>query len=72
MPNPPEWPLPLILIYNIFEGASPPSSSYNFKLKYLKISRQNITNLISIFGAIHIGIMQAKFQASSFTGVGGE
>jgi len=35
-------------------------------------SRQNIKNLISNFGAIHVGIMHAKFQTSSFNGVGGE
>jgi len=33
---------------------------------------QNIKNLISNFGAIHVGIMHAKFQASSFTDVRGE
>jgi len=33
---------------------------------------QNIKNLIGNFGAIHVGIMHAKFQASSFTRVGGE
>jgi len=33
---------------------------------------QNIKNLISNFGAIYVGIMHAKFQASSFIGVGGE
>jgi len=35
-------------------------------------ARQNIKNLISNFGAIYVGIMHAKFQASSFTSVGGE
>jgi len=34
--------------------------------------RQNIENPIGNFGTIHVGIMYAKFQASSFTGVGGE
>jgi len=38
----------------------------------ISASRQNIKNLIGIFGAIHVGIMHANFQASSFTGVGGE
>jgi len=38
----------------------------------ISASRQNIKNLISNFGAIHVGIKRAKFQASSFTGVGGE
>jgi len=33
---------------------------------------QNIKNLIGNFGAIHVGIMRTKFQASSFNGVGGE
>jgi len=34
--------------------------------------RQNIKYLIGNFGAIHVGIMHAKFQASSFAGVGEE
>jgi len=34
-------------------------------------SRQNIKNLIINFGAIHVRINYANFQASSFTGVGG-
>jgi len=38
----------------------------------ISASRQNIKNLIGNFGAIHVGKMHAKFQASSFTGVGGE
>jgi len=33
---------------------------------------QNIKNMIGNFGAIHVGIMHAKLQASSFTDVGGE
>jgi len=32
--------------------------------------RQNIKNLIANFEAIHVGIQDAKFQATSFTGVG--
>jgi len=38
----------------------------------ISASRQNIKNLISNFGAIHVRILLGKFQASSFTGVGGE
>jgi len=48
----------------------------------ISASRQNIKNLIGNFGDIHVGIMHAKFQASSkvweenevasFTSVGGE
>jgi len=38
----------------------------------ISASSQNIKNLINNFGAIHVGIMYAKFQASSFTGVGGK
>jgi len=32
--------------------------------------KQNITNLVGNFGAIHMGIMHAKFQLSSFNGCG--
>jgi len=53
----------MILINNIFYGASPLSFLYNFKL---------IKNLIGNFETIHVGIMHAKFKASSFTGVRGE
>jgi len=35
-------------------------------------STPNIKNLICNFGAINVKIMHANFQASSFTGVGGE
>jgi len=38
----------------------------------ISASRQNIKNLMGNFGTIHVGIMQAKFQAFGFTGVGGE
>jgi len=34
-------------------------------------SKQNIKNLVGNFGAIHVWIMYAKFQLSSFNGVGG-
>jgi len=34
-------------------------------------SMQNIKNLVGNFGAIHVGVMHAKFQPSSFNGVGG-
>jgi len=37
----------------------------------ISTSRQNIQNLVGYFGAIHVRIMHANFQASSFTGVGG-
>jgi len=35
-------------------------------------SKQDIKNLVGKFGAIHVGLMHAKFQPSSFNGVGGE
>jgi len=38
----------------------------------ISASRQNIKNLDSNFEAIHVRIIPANFQASSFTGVGGE
>jgi len=38
----------------------------------ISASKQNTKNLIDNFGAIHVGIMHAKFQASRFTGLGGE
>jgi len=38
----------------------------------ISASRQNIINLVGNFQAIHVGNMPANFQASSFTGVGGE
>jgi len=38
----------------------------------ISASRQNIKNLIDNFRAIHVRIMHANFQVSSFTGVGGE
>jgi len=56
-------PTPLILINLVYY--------ITFNLK-ISASRQNIKNLISNFGAIYVGIMHDKFQASSFTGVGGE
>jgi len=34
-------------------------------------SKQNIKNLVGNFGDIHVGIMYAKFQSSSFNSVGG-
>jgi len=34
-------------------------------------SKQNVKNQIANFGAIHVGIMHAKFQPSTFNGVGG-
>jgi len=57
-------------------------TNYNFKV-YLGLihyetlnlnisaSRQNIKNLVNNFGVIHVRIMHANFQVSSFTGVGG-
>jgi len=38
----------------------------------ISASKQNIKNLICNFGAVYVRIMHAYFQASSFTGVGGE
>jgi len=38
----------------------------------ISASKQNIKNLIGSFGAIQVEIMHAKFQASSFTGMGGQ
>jgi len=38
----------------------------------ISASRQNIKNLICDFGATHVRIMHANFQASSFTGLGAE
>jgi len=38
----------------------------------ISASKQNIKKKISNFGAIRVRIMHANFQASSFTGVGGE
>jgi len=34
-------------------------------------SKQNIKNLVGNFGAIHVGIMHAKFQPSSLSGMKG-
>jgi len=61
-------PSPLLLINNIFKGQA---HLVYFIALYLKIlaSWQNIKNLIGSFEAFHVGIMHAKFQASSFTGV---
>jgi len=62
---------PLILTNNIFKG--PAHLVYWKTLNFnISASRQNIKNLISNFGSIHVGIMHAKFQAVSLTGVGGE
>jgi len=36
----------------------------------ISASRQNIKNLVGIFGAIYVRIMHANFQAFSSTGVG--
>jgi len=46
---------------------------YNTTLNLnISASRQNITNLVRNIGAIYVENMHAKFQASSFTSVGGE
>jgi len=37
----------------------------------ISASRQKIKKLVGNFGAIHVRIMHANFQVSSFTGVGG-
>jgi len=65
MPNP---PLSHILINNLFKGPAHLVYYLSLNLNF----RQNIKNLISNLGAIHVGIIHAKFEASSFTGVGGE
>jgi len=52
-------------------GQPAPSLLYKFNFN-ISASRQNIKNLIGNFGAIYVGMMQAKFQVSSFPGVGGE
>jgi len=71
MTNPPEQPSPLSWLSTFFKG--PAHLVYFITLNLdISASRQNIKNLISNFGAIHVGIMHAKFQAFSFTGVGGE
>jgi len=50
-------------------------SYYRCKNKTLTLnistSRQNIKNLVGNFGAIHVRIMDANFQAFNFTGMGG-
>jgi len=74
MPNPPRLPLPpsLILITNnIFKGLAHLVFYVTFNFN-ISASWQNIKNLMSNFGAIHVGIIHAKFQPSSFNGVGGE
>jgi len=58
MPNPPKRPLSWL---TMFLRGQP----IWFTIAY----RQNINNLMRKFGAIHVGIMHAKFKAS---GVGGE
>jgi len=55
----------------IFEGPAYLVYYITLNLNILA-SRQNVKNLIYNFGAIHVGILYAKFQASSFTAVGGE
>jgi len=59
MPNPPEQ-LSAHQVYN---------KTLNFTFS---ASKQNIKNLVGNFGAIHVGIMHAKFQPSSFNDVGWE
>jgi len=49
----------------VFSGPAHPVYNITLDLKKIK-------NLIGNFGAIHVGIMVAKFQAARFTGVGGE
>jgi len=44
---------------------------YNTLNLILSASKQNIKNLVSNFGSIHVGIMHAEFQPSSFNGMGG-
>jgi len=62
---------PLSWLTMFFKGPAP--LVYNITLNLnISASRQNIKKMICNFGAIHVGIMQAKFQASSFTRVGGE
>jgi len=71
MPNPPKWPfLP-----------TPPPINQKGKLGLIhywtlnlniSASLQIIKNLVGNFGAIYMEIMHARFQLSSFTGVGGK
>jgi len=68
MPNRPEQPFPIILIYNVLKGPAHPVYHKTLNLK-ISVPRQNIENLISNFGAIYVGIMRAEFQTFSFTGV---
>jgi len=57
--DPPKRPIPT-LIHNITLNLN------------TSTSRQNIKNLVVNFGGIYVRIMRAKFQASSFNGVGRE
>jgi len=56
----------------------PPSDPFHPLIHYItlslniSISRQNVKNQVGYFGAIHVGITHAKFDASNSTGVGGE
>jgi len=69
MPNPPEQPFPTLSWF--FKG--PAHLAYSITLNLtISVSRHNVENLIGNFGAIHVGMMRAKFQASSFTGMRGE
>jgi len=62
---------PLILINNIFKGQAHLVYYITLNLN-ISASRQYIKNLMGTFGAVHVGIMHAKFQASSFSCVGRE
>jgi len=59
MPNPPDQPIP-------------PLAHYITLNLNISTSGQNIKNLVGTFEGIHVRIVQAKFQAPSSTGVGGE
>jgi len=65
-----------LLFYKLFSSFIIMGAIYRSKHKFLTLnisaSRQNIKNLAANFRAIYVRIMHANFQASSFTGVGGE
>jgi len=71
MSNPPEQPFPLSWLTIFFKGSAHLVYYITLNLN-ISASEKNIKNLMRNFGAIRVVIMHAKFQASSFIGVGGE
>jgi len=61
-----------MLFYKLFSSFEIMGTYFKTLSLNISASRQNIKNLSSDFGAIHVRIMHADFQAPSFNDMGGE